>query len=109
MALESLDNGEQLMDGSPNELFPVETALKHYTAKIFFTELEMDDEIIIRIFDLDKFAVVEKQNRKVIIRGIQESETIVNWIPSGGFRITCEQISQGVGGFKTITWELLSS
>ena len=62
------------------------------------------DEIIIRVFDLDKFAGIEKQNRKTIIRGVQESGTIINWIPSGSFRVTCEQIS---GTFRTITFELL--
>jgi len=110
MGLESIDDDELLMNGTPQDLFPSQVALKHYTTKIFFDELVAGDEIHIRIFDLDKFAGVEKQYRKTIIRGVQESaETLMNWISSGSFRVSCEQISQGVGGFKTITWELQTS
>jgi len=87
MALESVLDDELLMNGTPQNLFPSQVGLEHYTAKIFFDELVDGDEIIIRIFDLDKFAGIEKQNRKTIIRGIQESGTIINWIPSGSFRV----------------------
>ncbi|MCZ6583049.1 MAG: hypothetical protein O6761_07770 [Thaumarchaeota archaeon] len=107
MGLVSILDNELLMNGTPQDLFPSQVDLKHYTTKIFFDELVSDDEIIIRVFDLDKFSAVEKQYRKTIIRGLQESPgTIINWIPSGSFRVSCQQIS---GTNKTITFELLSS
>jgi len=110
MALVSIDNDELLMNGSEQDLFPSEVGLKHYATKIFFDELVAGDEILVRIYSLDKFAAVEKRYRTTHVEGVQQDpELELNWIPSESYRVTCEQITQGAGGFKTITWELLSS
>jgi len=107
MVLELVDNDELLMNGTEQELFASQIGLKHYSTKIFFDELVMGDEILLRIYDLDEFAGVEKLYRTVPIQGLQVNpETLVNWMPSSSYRVTCEQM---VGSFKTITWALYTS
>jgi len=107
MALELVDNDELLMNGTEQELFPSQVGLKHYSTKIFFDELVMGDEILLRIYDLDEFAATEKKYRTVPIQGAQVNpEILVNWMPSSSYRVTCEQI---VGINKTITWALYTS
>jgi len=107
MALELEDNDELLMNGSEQNLFASQVGLKHYSTKIFFDELVTGDEIILRIFDFDEFAGVEKLYRSVPIQGLQPTpETLVNWMQSSSYRVTCEQIS---GTNKTITWALYTS
>lgn len=110
MVLEQADKDELLMDGNEQELFEQLTTLKHYSTKIFFDELEAGDEIIVKVLDLDDQDNMERQYRTYTIRGLQDSpESLINWIPSSGYRITCQQISEGTGGFKTISWVLYTS
>lgn len=107
MVLELVDNGELLMNGTEQDIFPSQVGLKHYSTKIFFDELVEGDEILLRIYDLDEFAATEKRYRTVTIRGLQsDPERLVNWMPSSSYRITCEQT---VGVNKTITWALYTS
>lgn len=107
MALELVDNDELLMNGTEQELFPSQTGLKHYSTKIFFDELEAGDEITVRVYDLDEFAVTEKKYRTEHVEGAQiNPELLFNWIPSSSYRITCQQIT---GSNKTITWALYTS
>lgn len=110
MGLESVDNGELLMNGSEQNLFPSEVGLKYYSTKVFFHNLVAGDEILVRIYSLDKFSAVERRYRTTHVEGLQQDpELEVNPISSESYRVTCQQITQGIGGFKTITWELLSS
>jgi len=107
MALENPINNELLMNGTPQNLFPSQVGLKHYSTKIFFDELISGDEILIRVYDDDPFASTEKKYRTTIVKGLQENpEILVNWIPSSSYRVTCQQIS---GTNKTITFALYTS
>jgi len=110
MVLLLADKGEILMDGTEQELFAQVTGLKHYSTKIFFDELEAGDEITVKVLDLDEQDNQERQYRSYPIEGAQSSpESLINWMPSSGYRITCEQITQGSGGFKTLSWALYTS
>jgi len=110
MVLALLDKGEITMDGNEQELFAQVTGLKHYSTKIFFDELEAGDEIIVKVLDLDEQDNMERQYRTYPVEGAQASpESLINWMPSSGYRITCEQITQGTGGFKKLSWVLYSS
>ncbi len=106
MVLELADNNEKLMNGTEQELFPSQTELKHYSTKIFFDEMELGDEIIVRVYDKDEFAGAEKIYRTELVQGVQKSNRLFNWIQSSSYRVTCQQIS---GTNKTITWALYTS
>jgi len=107
MALELVLSDALLMNGSQQDLFPSQIGLKHYSTKIFFDELAAGDEILIRVFDLDENAAIEKEYRTFPVEGPQTSPMqLVNWIPSSSYRVTCEQVS---GSFKTITFALYTS
>lgn len=102
------DSNELLMNGTKQPLFTPnsQTGLQHYSTSIFFDEMQSDDEIIIRVFVLDEFAAFEKLYREVIVKGVQKTNRIVNWVPTSSYRVTCEQVS---GTFRTITWALYTS
>ena len=106
MVLELIDNNELLMNGTEQELFPSQVGLKHYTVKMFFDQMVLGDEIMVRVYDKDEFAGVEKIYRIERVSGVQQSNRLFNWIPSSSFRITCEQVT---GPPKTITWALYTS
>jgi len=100
-------SGSLLMNGTEQPLFASQVGLKHYSTKIFFDALLAGDEIMIRVYDLDEDAAVEKKYRTTIVRGVQENpEILVNWMPSSSYRVTCEQVS---GSNKTITFALYTS
>ena len=105
MALILADKGSQLMDGTEQNLFSSQTVLLHYSTSVFFDTLVAGDEILLRVYVKDEQTGGEKKYRTVPIEGIQiNSATIVNWITTSSYRVTAQQITQGVGGFKTITW-----
>ncbi len=107
MGLESVDDNELLMNGTEQDLFPSQIGLKNYATTIFFDELVAGDEITIRVYKLDKFAGVEKIYRTTFIQGpLTDPNIEVNWIPTGSYRVTCQQTLGVIN--KTITWELLS-
>lgn len=107
MALESLDNGELLMNGSDQPLFSPQTGpLRHYLTKIFFDELVEGDEIHVHIEDRDKFVGTNKKYITDIIRGSQENPEYYGvFIVSESYQVFCHQVT---GTLKTITWELIA-
>jgi len=107
MALELALSDSLVMNGSEQNLFESQVGLKHYSTKIFFDELTNGDEILIRVFDLDEDAALEKKYRTFPVEGPQTNPVfIVNWIPSSSYKVSCEQIS---GTNKTITFALYTS
>ncbi len=105
MVLTSVDNDELLMNGTEQNLFSSQVALKHYQTNVFFDELVGGDEILVRVYIEDKFAALEKRYRTEIVRGLQDNPArLANWLPTGSYRVTAQQIA---GVNKTITWELL--
>jgi len=107
MVLELVLSDALLMNGTPQDLFPPQLGLKHYSTKIFFDELAAGDEIIITVFDLDENAAIEKAYRTFPVEGPQTSPMqLVNWIPSSSYRVSCQQVS---GSNKTITFALYTS
>lgn len=106
MAPTLVDSNELLMNGTEQPLFPSQVGLKHYSTKIFFDEMVLGDEIIIRVYDLDEFGTVEKIYRTERVQGLQKSNRLINWIPSSSYRVTCQQVT---GTSKTITWALYTS
>lgn len=103
MAIEVVDKGSLLMNGSEQDLFPSQTELLNYSTKIFFDELITGDEIVIRVYDLDEETLTEKIYRIDRVTGLQSSSRLVNWIPSSSYRVTVQQVT---GVFRTITWAL---
>jgi len=107
MALDNPINDDLLMNGTEQDLFLSQVGLKHYSTKIFFDEIVSGDEILIRVYDEDPFTSTEKKYRTTIVRGLQKNpETLVNWMPSSSYKVTCQQIS---GTNKTITFALYTS
>lgn len=110
MALTLADKGSLLMDGLEQDLFPSQNGLLHYSVNVFFDELVGGDEILLRTYILDEQVVAQKRQRTYILRGAQQNPaTVINWLPTSTYRISAQQITQGVGGFKTITWARYTS
>ncbi len=102
MALTLADSNELLMTGAEQDLFPSQIGLVHYSTTIFFDELVANDEILIRVYIKDEFDNAERRYRTTIIEGAQVNPaTIVNWIPTSQYRVTCQQT---IGALKTISW-----
>lgn len=95
------------MNGTEQNLFSSQVLIKHYSTKIFFDNLVAGDLIIIRVYDEDVDAGIEKKYRTTPVEGLQvDPEILVNWIPSSSYRVTCQQTT---GTNKTITFALYSS
>jgi len=109
MVLANPANGVKLMDGSEQTLF-IDGGLKHYATRIFFNELVAGDEIIVRVYDLNPSIPIEHTYRTVSIEGSQTDPAVeFNWLQSDHYRISCEQINQGVGGNKSISFKVFTS
>ena len=105
MALTEDAKDSILMTGAEQELFLAQTILKHYETHIFTKNLVLDDEILIRVYIKDPQLNEESRYRTQIVRSLQENPAyIFNWLATASYRITAQQISNGLGGFKTITW-----
>jgi len=107
MVLEIISADSLIMNGVEQELFSSQTELAHYSIKVFLDELVSGDEVLLRVYDKDEEAGVEKKYRTTEIQGFQVNpETLINWIPSSSYRVTIQQIT---GPNKTITWALYKS
>lgn len=107
MVLTVVDFDQLTLDGTEQELFPSETTLAHYSTKIFFNTLVADDEVKVRVYDLDEQNSVERLYRTTTVVGLQvDAESLINWIPSRSYRVTVQQINTA---FKTISWALYSA
>ena len=86
-------------------LFLPTTILKNYEVHIFTKELVLDDEILIRVYIKDPQLNESSIYRTQIIRGLQENPAyIFKWTSTESVFVTAQQIAQGVGGLKSITW-----
>lgn len=102
MALTTADQNKLLMNGNEQDLFVKQIGVKQYETHIFFDELVAEDEIIIRVYLDDPFDNAERRYRTTVIEGLQNNPaTVVNWLASSTYRITCQQ---NIGPFKTISW-----
>ena len=102
MALTLADNNELLMDGNEQDLFVKQIGLKQYETHVFFDELQSGDEILIRVYLDDEFDNMERRYITIPIEGLQTNPaTVVNWLASSSYRVSCEQIT---GTFRTISW-----
>lgn len=107
MGLSLLTNNSLLMDGSEQNLFASQVLLRHYSTKIFFHNMVDNDKIIVKVYDLDDTSAVERKYRTIEVVGVQDNpEMLINWIPSGSYRVTCQQTS---GTNKTINFSLFST
>jgi len=107
MALTLEDSNELLMDGNEQDLFPSQIGLMHYSTSIFFDQLVAGDEILIRVYVKDEFDNAERRYRTTVIEGLQNNPaTVVNWLPTSTYRVTCQQI---LGPNKTISWARYTS
>lgn len=102
MTISLLDNNSQLMNGTEQDLFTSKTILQHYTLKIFFDSMVANDKITIRVYDEDINDSTEKLYREIEIVGVQDVPVVlINWIPSSGYRVSCEQ-TEAINTISTI-------
>ncbi len=102
MALILADNNELLMNGTEQDLFVKQVGLKQFETHIFFDQLQSGDEILIRVYLNDDFDTQERRYITVPIEGLQTNPaTVVNWLASTTYRVSCQQIT---GTNRTISW-----
>lgn len=85
------------LNGTEQNLFLSKTGLKKYSTAMFFTDMVPNDEMIVRVYILDKFNGVERKYLTDTIQGIDEQFIyFINWINTSQYRVTIQKISGSV-------------
>ncbi len=101
MVLGLAGSGNETTNGSEQLLF-TQAAVNHYAAYIYTQNMQLGDELTIRVFVLDDDGIALRKYLDIALTGIQLSPAVfIPFIPTGQYRLT---IQRTAGVDRNYTW-----
>ena len=102
MVLGLAGSGAQLTDGTEQQIIN-QSSVNHYGTYIFTDQMQVGDELTIRVYILDNEGITLKKYLDIALTGVQLSPAVfLPFIPTGQYRVTLQRT---LGVDRTYNWE----
>ena len=102
MVLGLAGNGAQLTDGTEQTIIN-QSSVNHYGTYIFTNNMQVGDELTIRVEVLDNTGITLRKYLDIALTGVQLSPAVfIPFIPTGQYKVT---IQRTAGVDRTYNWE----